>query len=194
MTNPTGDPLSVMSVPERNPGEIMANETYEALMWALARPGDVQPLPQGAPSGDFGAIAETLLDRECRVFACDPDLAGRIAATGASIVPVSEADHAFLKLDTQMGLDALRRVPTGSHLYPDEGATVFACAQIGTGRCLRLSGPGIETSVEIRIGGLPDEVWAIRNARCLYPMGFELFLIDGGRVLGLPRSTIIEVL
>lgn len=194
MTNPTGDPLSVMSVPDRNPGEVMANETYEALMWALARPGEVQPLPQGAPSGDFSAIAETLVDRECQVFACDPSLTEKIAATGAYIVPAAKADHAFLQLDTAIGLDALRAVPTGSHLYPDEGATVFARAQIGIGRRLRLSGPGIETSVEILIGGLPDEVWAIRNARCLYPMGFELFLIDGDRVLGLPRSTMIEVL
>ncbi|MBA4799652.1 MAG: phosphonate C-P lyase system protein PhnH [Rhizobiales bacterium] len=177
-------------VPVRNAAEARANATYEALMWALARPGKIRQLPDGNPS----ALAETLVDRECRVFASDAGLAGEIAATGAHLAPAAEADHAFLALDTPAGLSALGDVPTGSHLYPDEGATVFASAEIGSGRCLRLSGPGIEDTEEIRVGGIPDEVWAIRNARCLYPTGFELFLIDGDQVLGLPRSTKIEVL
>jgi alpha-D-ribose 1-methylphosphonate 5-triphosphate synthase subunit PhnH len=177
-------------VPVRNLSEARANATYEALMWALARPGEIRSLPGSDPF----ALAETLVDRECRVFACDASLSERIAATGAYLVPAAEADHAFLALDTPDGLAALRDVPTGSHLYPDEGATVFAPADIGSGRGLRLSGPGIEGAVEIWIGGIPDEVWVLRNARCLYPTGFELFLIDGDRVLGLPRSTTIEVL
>ena len=27
-----------------------------------------------------------------------------------------------------------------------------------------------------------------------YPMGFEIFLVDGARILGVPRSTVVEVL
>jgi alpha-D-ribose 1-methylphosphonate 5-triphosphate synthase subunit PhnH len=27
-----------------------------------------------------------------------------------------------------------------------------------------------------------------------YPMGFEVFLVDGDRVLGLPRTTAVEVI
>ncbi|MCM2474400.1 phosphonate C-P lyase system protein PhnH [Rhizobium sp. CG5] len=184
------DPLSPISAPARNAAEVRANATYEALMWALARPGAIRSLPQT----DIVAVVETLVDRECRVFAASADLLPAIAATGAELVSADEADHAFLSLDTAAGLSALAEVPVGSHLYPDDGATVFARAQIGQGRRLRLSGPGIEASVEIQVGGLPDEIWSIRAARCLYPTGFELFLIDGNRVLGLPRSTTIEVL
>ncbi|SMC70728.1 phosphonate C-P lyase system protein PhnH [Rhizobium sp. RU36D] len=184
------DPLSPLKAPIPNAAEILANRTYEALMWALARPGTVQTLP----SDDLAAIAETLVDRECRVFAGESDLAARIAAMGAEIVAAAQADHALLALDTATGLAALREVPTGTHLYPDEGATVFAAAAIGTGQRLRLSGPGIETSCEIALGGLPEDVWSIRASRCLYPTGFELFLIDGNKVIGIPRSTTIEVL
>ena len=190
MTSMIADPLSPITAPARHSDEIIANATYEALMWALARPGAVQHLPKAG----FGAIIDTLVDRECRVFASDAGLTGRIAATGATLAHAAVADHAFLVLDTPAGMAALREVPVGSNLYPDEGATVFASAELGNGRRLRLSGPGIETSMEIRIGGIPDEVWTIRSARCLYPTGFELFLIDGERVLGLPRSTTIEVL
>lgn len=189
MTTQTAKPRA-SSVPSRSPSEALANATYDALMWALARPGEIQALP----CCDFAVLAETLVDRECQVFACDAALAARIAVTGAYLAETDQADHAFLALDTPAGVAALGQLPTGSHLYPDEGATVFASAAIGTGRLLRLSGPGIETTVDIRIGGLCDEVWAIRRARCLYPTGFELFLIDGDKVLGLPRSTIIEVL
>ncbi len=184
------DPLSPLKAPLPNAAEVLANRTYDALMWALARPGTIKTLP----STDFAAIAETLVDRECRVFADEPALAAAIAALGAEIVSAAEADHAFLALDTSAGLAALSEVPTGSHLYPDDGATVFASATIGSGRRLRLSGPGIETVWEIALGGLPDEVWSIRASRCLYPTGFELFLIDGNKVIGIPRSTTIEVL
>ncbi|MGE6741823.1 phosphonate C-P lyase system protein PhnH [Allorhizobium pseudoryzae] len=177
-------------VPVRNAAEARANATYDALMWALARPGTIRQLPENDPF----AVAEALVDRECRVFASDAGFAERIDATGACLASAAQADHAFLALDTPAGLAALSDVPTGSHLYPDEGATVFASATIGHGRGLRLSGPGIDGKVEIRIGGIPDEVWAIRSDRCLYPTGFELFLIDGDQVLGLPRSTMIEVL
>lgn len=159
-------------------------------MWALARPGTIRTLPELSLEG----IAETLIDRECRVFSQDTALLPAIAATGATLGPAETADHAFLSLDGAAGLSVLSLLPVGSHAYPDEGATVFAAARLGEGRRLRLSGPGIETAIDVTVGGLPDDVWAIRAARCVYPTGFELFLIDGDRVLGLPRSTTIEVL
>lgn len=184
------DPLSPIAAPRRGAEEIRTNSTYEALMWALSRPGTTRTLP--VPGMEV--IAETLIDRESRVFSQDAALLPAIAATGATIVPAEAADHAFLSLEGAAGLSALSLLPAGSHAYPDEGATVFAAARFGQGRRLRLSGPGIETTVDVMVGGLPDEVWAIRAARCVYPTGFELFLIDGDRVLGLPRSTTIEVL
>lgn len=184
------DPLSPIAAPRRGAEEIRTNATYEALMWALARPGTIRTLPEPG----MEATAETLIDRECRVFSQNATLLPAIAATGATLGPAETADHAFLSLDGAAGLSVLSLLPVGSHAYPDEGATVFAAARLGEGRRLRLSGPGIETAIDVTVGGLPDEVWAIRAARCVYPTGFELFLIDGDRVLGLPRSTTIEVL
>jgi alpha-D-ribose 1-methylphosphonate 5-triphosphate synthase subunit PhnH len=184
------DPLSPIAAPRRGAEEIRTNATYEVLMWALARPGTIRTLPEPG----MEAIAETLIDRECRVFSQNAALLPAIAATGATLGPAETADHAFLSLDGAAGLSALSVVPAGSHAYTDEGATVFAAARLGEGRRLRLSGPGIETTVDVTVGGLPDEVWAIRAARCVYPTGFELFLIDGDRVLGLPRSATVEVL
>ena len=175
-------PLAAVPVPDAF--EMRTNATFHALMWALSRPGSVQSLPSPGMAG----LAETLVDRECRVYCEDAALAPVIASFGAALTPVEEADHCFLS-----GPAALARVSVGSALYPDAGATVVMQASFGQGQRLRLTGPGIETRTDVALGGLGD-IWALRAARCRYPAGFDLFLICGAAVMGLPRSTQIEVL
>jgi alpha-D-ribose 1-methylphosphonate 5-triphosphate synthase subunit PhnH len=176
------------AVPMPDAFETRTNATFEALMWALSRPGTVQNLPAPGMTG----IAEALLDRECRVFCDDPALADRIATFGAAQVALPLADHCFFSLDS--GLDRLAQVAVGSALYPDDGATLVAEARFGTGQRLRLTGPGIETFVEVALDRIAPGFWAMRAALCHYPAGFDLFLICGAQVIGLPRSTTIEVL
>ncbi|MEC8196995.1 MAG: phosphonate C-P lyase system protein PhnH, partial [Pseudomonadota bacterium] len=67
-------------------------------------------------------------------------------------------------------------------------------AALDQGANLRLTGPGIETTLEVAVGSLPVGFWELRRQRIRYPMGFDLFLVDGDRVLGVPRSTQVEVL
>lgn len=180
--------MSLLAVPVPDAYEARTNATFEALMWALARPGSVQDLPAPGMAG----IAEALIDRECRVYCDDPTLGDRIAAFGGATVPLPLADHCFLSLATS--LDRLAQVAVGSALYPDDGATLVAEARIGTGQPLRLTGPGIETFAEIALDGIAPGFWAMRATLCRYPAGFDLFLICGAQVVGLPRSTTIEVL
>jgi alpha-D-ribose 1-methylphosphonate 5-triphosphate synthase subunit PhnH len=71
---------------------------------------------------------------------------------------------------------------------------MVAEARFGTGQRLRLTGPGIETFAEVALDGIAPAFWAMRAALCRYPAGFDLFLICGAQVIGLPRSTTIEVL
>jgi alpha-D-ribose 1-methylphosphonate 5-triphosphate synthase subunit PhnH len=181
--------LAATPVPDAH--ELRTNATFEALMWALSRPGTVQDLPMPGMAG----IAEALIDRECRVFCEDPTLAAQVHSLGAAKVPLTLADHAFLS-----GLEPARlaEVAVGSDLYPDDGATVVAPARLGLGlglgQRLRLTGPGIETFADVLIDAVDARVWALRAARCRYPAGFDLFLIDGAKIMGLPRSTQVEVL
>lgn len=168
--------------------ETRANAGFAALMGALARPGQILTLPEPGE----GAVIAALLDRECRVHVADPLLMPQVLATGAEIAPVEAADHVFAGV--LHALEALKGVQVGSDLYPDAGATVVLRATLDSGPALRLSGPGIDGSTEARIGGLPEGFWPFRAARARYPMGFEVFFIDGDRVLGLPRSTHVEVL
>lgn len=177
-----------MALTHPTPDDLRDTDAFEALMWAMARPGTVRSLPEGAAD-----LALALLDRETRVHAEDPELARRIAATGAALVTPDRADHAFCT--TAAGaMAALAVLPVGSALYPDEGATLVMPAIIGAGPLLGLTGPGIEGQCTLRLGGLPEGLFDLRSARCRYPEGIDLVLVDGRRIVGLPRSVAVEVL
>lgn len=176
-----------MAAPNPTDDDLRDTAAFEAMMWAMARPGTVQTLPEG-----IADLALALLDRETRVHCDDPDLARRVALTGAALVPAPQADHAFCTTAGVMA--ALAVLPAGSALYPDEGATLVMPAAIGDGALLRLIGPGIDGRAELRLGSVPEGLFDLRSARCSYPAGIDIVFVDGRRIIGLPRSTAVEVL
>ena len=160
---------------------------YGALMGACARPGAILDLPEPG----MGSIIQTLLDRETRVYVQEPELMPTVLQAGAILAELPEADHVLFGRAFTPSM--LSTVAVGSDLYPDGGANVFLPARLHTGAKLRLSGPGIKGARDVQID-LPPVVWDIRAKAARYPMGFELWLIDGAEVLGIPRSTEVEVL
>jgi alpha-D-ribose 1-methylphosphonate 5-triphosphate synthase subunit PhnH len=80
----------------------------------------------------------------------------------------------------------------GTLLYPDQAATIVVGCKLGVGTSMRLRGPGIAGVTTLSIGGLPSAFWQLRAERIVYPLGWDLFLLDGDLVAGLPRSTLIE--
>lgn len=161
---------------------------FEALMWSMARPGTVHHLPEG-----MADLVLALVDRECRVMVDDLALARLVTTTGATLVSAPQADHAFC-LSADSVLAVLSALPAGSALYPDQGATLVLPARIGQGGKLRLSGPGIDGTLEISLAGLPEGFFAARALRCRYPEGIDIVFVEGQRVMSLPRSTKVEVL
>lgn len=175
------------------------NAVFEELIWALSRPGLLRTLP----AGGFTAIAESLLDRECtfhvlgdRVLDGESagDLERDLAATGARRADLAQADYVFAALGSAQAITGLSRLRIGTLAYPDDAATVFTPAELGTGQQLRLSGPGIRDSVTITVGGVDTSFWQMRAKAIRYPLGFDLYLVDGDDVIGIPRSTKVEVL
>ena len=178
----------MVAIPRPSLAETRANETFDALLWCMSRPGLTRRLPKAGES----PIIEALLDRECRVHSAVPGLMSEIMRTGAAISEIEDADHVFL--GTLSAPDVLKQVQTGNDLYPDHGATVIARAAFGQGQRLRMSGPGVDGTVEVSISGLPDGFWQTRSALIRYPIGFDVFLIDHEMLIGVPRSTSVEVL
>jgi alpha-D-ribose 1-methylphosphonate 5-triphosphate synthase subunit PhnH len=170
--------------------EARDNATFAALLAALSRPGSVHRMPEPGPL----AIALALIDRECRVWANDPAMSDALRRTGATLVPSELAGHLFLTADSPAALERLSRVTCGDELYPDEGATVILPARLGEGPGLSLSGPGIDGTAGLRLGGLHPGLWAVRADLCRYPFGIEMILFDGTSVAAIPRSTQVEVI
>ncbi|MFA6154474.1 phosphonate C-P lyase system protein PhnH [Mesorhizobium sp.] len=170
--------------------EILANAGFDALMWALARPGTVQALP----AAGFTAIIASLIDRECTFFTTQDDLSAQLAATGAKPARLGEADYVFAKLAAPHEIAPLARLKQGNLLYPDDSATLIVPARLGEGSRLQLSGPGIDGAAHVSIGGIDRSFWSLRETLVRYPLGFDLYAVDGMEVIGIPRSTKVEVL
>jgi alpha-D-ribose 1-methylphosphonate 5-triphosphate synthase subunit PhnH len=172
--------------------DALSNAAFEELMWAISRPGLVRDLP----SVGLEPLAKSLIDRECSYHVMrSPSLDAALAATGARSAPLTEAEYIFASsLSSLEQVSALKGLRTGSLAYPDEAATLFAPARIGSGQALRLSGPGIKASITIEIGDVDPSFWSMREKAIRYPLGWDLYLIDAAALISIPRSTKIEVL
>ena len=176
--------MLTVSLPDA--AEARCNRTFEALMWAMARPGQVRDM--GEPG--LAPVVEALIDRECVVHTDSATLAPFIANTGATPGTIEMADHLFHET---LDIEALVSVRCGTALYPDDGATVVLQAAHGSGTRLRLTGPGVDGTCDITLA-IPPAFWSLRAALCAYPEGFDLLLVDARAVIGIPRSTHVEVL
>jgi alpha-D-ribose 1-methylphosphonate 5-triphosphate synthase subunit PhnH len=182
-----------MSIPPYTAQEARARETFLALMWSLSYPGRVYTLPA---SGDdaFAAIAEALLDLETSYSqTSDPALLPMLARTGARALPPPTAAYHFHQTVDAATLTIIEKASAGTLLYPDQSATLILGARIGEGVALALKGPGIKGAGQIAIGGIPADFWAARARACQFPLGWDMYLVDGDSVIGLPRSTTIEI-
>lgn len=184
-----------MEHPPYTPAERDARGTFLALMWALSYPGRVHLLPEmDTPSNDqFVQIGESLLDLETSFYTPDATLGEMLTRTGAQAQSPRLAHYHFYPAWTGDTLAAIEQANVGTMLRPDESATLFIACQFDEGVRLRWRGPGIQEHIEVRIGGVPADFWQLREATNRYPLGWDVYLLDGERVLGLPRTIIVEM-
>ena len=167
-------------------------ETFARLMWALSYPGRPQPL-SGMGLRRFELIAEALIDLETSYYTADQELAQRLRFTGARAYPPATAQYQFYPVLTPSDLDCVGDAPVGTYAYPDEGATIVVGCTAGEGETVSLSGPGTPHPMTLQVAGLPSGFWHAREQAIRYPLGWDLFLVTADSVIGVPRSTIVEV-
>lgn len=174
--------------PPFNSDEARTRGTFLAMMWSLSYPGRTYSLPDdGEP---FTMIGETLLDLETSFYTPDEALHNALANTGSRSLPPQRASYHFYPSLTEDLLSAVEQASIGTLLYPDQAATlVIGCTF--EGRALHMSGPGIPPNqpVQVQVGGLPAAFWEMRAKANRYPRGWDILLVDGRRILGLPRTT-----
>lgn len=178
-----------------------AQRTFRAVLAAMARPGTVHAVAglaeAPAPlSPVMAAVALTLLDHETSAGLAGAldcrEVQGYLAFhSGARTVAV---EHAAYVLAAAVR-PALAELQQGTPEYPDRSATLIVEAgRLGSGKRVKLRGPGIKEVATFAASGLDAEFWreaAANNAG--YPLGVDtIFCLEGGFIAALPRSTAIE--
>jgi alpha-D-ribose 1-methylphosphonate 5-triphosphate synthase subunit PhnH len=92
-------------------------------------------------------------------------------------------------------LPPLEAFACGTAESPEQSATVFVRVESLTGGApLALSGPGIETTQAFAPAGLRAGFWEQRAALApLFPCGIDFYFVCGAQIVGLPRTTRVEV-
>jgi len=173
-----------------------SQQAFRAALDALSYPGRVVTVPGCVAAPPLGpaqaALALTLVDFETPVW-LDEAAAGAAAwlrfHCGCPIVEASAAAR-FAFVAAPDAMPPLTAFDAGSDEYPDRSATlVLAVRGLSATGDLRLTGPGIPDEASLGAEGLPsdfDGQW--RQNRDLFPRGIDLFLTEGDRLAGLPRT------
>jgi alpha-D-ribose 1-methylphosphonate 5-triphosphate synthase subunit PhnH len=152
-----------------------AHRLFRAALLALAYPG--WPVPVTGRTDH--EIAHALIE------------AGWPAGTNVSTEP-ENADVLLIDGPTSDG--RLRKAPRGTEELPEDGATAIYVVDRSPATQVRLSGPGID-GVNTVAFPLTARELADRATCCAQkPVGVDLLVITGGTIIGLPRSTRVEVI
>ncbi|PTW62484.1 alpha-D-ribose 1-methylphosphonate 5-triphosphate synthase subunit PhnH [Breoghania corrubedonensis] len=183
-----------------------AQGVFRVALDALARPGRIMPLaartkpPRPMPPL-LADILSALADQDTSVFLCPALLAKAPSAAGwvrfqtgaANVKNPAEAD--FVVASHPENLPPLSQLSPGTPDYPDRSATVLvAVPGFDGGLPVTLSGPGIKDKIAFSPDGMSRGLWQQLVANhALYPRGIDVIFVAGEAVVGLPRSTRIEI-
>jgi alpha-D-ribose 1-methylphosphonate 5-triphosphate synthase subunit PhnH len=175
---------------------------FRAVMDAMARPGSIHDLgvtPTAPPTLPAGAAAVllALADFETPVF-LGASFATREAteylAFHAQARCVDRPEQAqFAVVEAGECAALFDRFDQGTPNYPDRSATLIVTVDdFQTGTPLRLTGPGIRKATIVNAAGLSSLVPVLAVNRARFPLGLDILLVSGNRLVAFPRSVRVE--
>lgn len=185
---------------------------FRQALHALSHPGLIVPvahdcaIPEHANPGS-AVLLLALLDADSRLW-LSPSLSHSAAQSwivfhsNCSVVQhAADADFAWVAHLSE--LPTLQDFHPGTDEYPDHSTTIVLDVaglntETGTQTALTLSGPGIEQTHQLLIDSIPaDQIaafiaqWELNHAQ--FPKGIDIFMADFSHLVGLPRTTHIEM-
>jgi alpha-D-ribose 1-methylphosphonate 5-triphosphate synthase subunit PhnH len=187
-----------------------AQRVFRALLDGLARPGSIVSLDAALPANHamrdglagrvpLAAFASllALTDYSTPVFLERDDGTFADALRFHASAPLTQTrEHAaFAYIDDASQMSSLAAFSQGEPETPEDAATLFIrVPSLTEGEPLQWRGPGIETARTVRIAGLPRAFWQERaELTAQFPCGIDCYLVAGASVIGLPRTTHVEV-
>ncbi len=179
-----------------------AQQTFRALLEALARPGTPYATARLTPPPNLPVSAAaallTLLDLETRLWLqpgqWDDTVDWVQFHTGCAIVDApNQADFAVVhSLTTAPDLTAFR---WGTAAYPEDSTSLFLLTSVELPpQVMTWRGPGIQDSTLVKLS-LPLTFWQQwQSMTTHYPQGVDAWICTQDKVLGLPRTTQVTLL
>jgi alpha-D-ribose 1-methylphosphonate 5-triphosphate synthase subunit PhnH len=177
-----------------------AQQAFRQVLDAMARPGLIHEVPAALlrepPPCDVAtaSLLLTLADFETPVW-LGPSLAGlegfvRFHCGSPFVAPAAS----LFAVARPQDLPALGTFQIGASEYPDRSTTLIVqVSDVRRDGPLVLRGPGIESEHRVSIDGLAESFWLERDAlEPLFPLGIDLILTAGERVVCIPRTTRVE--
>jgi alpha-D-ribose 1-methylphosphonate 5-triphosphate synthase subunit PhnH len=168
---------------------------FRQIMNAMARPGHIVSLsgltPPVSLSKAQASVALTLFDHTtmiCLKGKYDNEAVKQWLSfhTGTKYTSPELADFIICNKDEIGEISTLKQ---GNSEYPDQSATVIVeYPKLASGRC-RLTGPGIKDAIMISI----TQIAPFRNGQSVFPLGIDFILTCDDKLMGLPRTTNMEM-
>ena len=178
---------------------IGAQQTFRALLNAMARPGTIVPIhphldPPDPLYSSSAAICLTLFDLDTPVWTDLPEESnGCLWCQFHCGNPITHYPNkaVFGLITDSSKLPAVADFNAGTDERPETSATlVIQVKGFGSGRTLTLSGPGIQNTTRLKIKGLPEQFWNEYKRQCRqFPVGLDMIFTCEDYVAALPRTT-----
>ncbi|MFC0224953.1 phosphonate C-P lyase system protein PhnH [Serratia aquatilis] len=178
-----------------------SQQAFRLILKALSEPGVAVNLQSGPAWGALNAASTavllTLADQETPLYLCaslssEQVLTNTRFHTGAPLATQQE-DICLALYDHQLQAEDLAALPHGSEISPEFSATlVVQISALAGGNPLRLSGPGVEKYREVSPLLPPALLDYLLDRPQRFPLGLDILLTCGERLLAIPRTTRVE--
>jgi len=174
-----------------------SQQTFRAVLDALARPGKVcvlgEALPEVALGGAMARLLLSLTDDETPVWwqRADATLQGWLQFHTGAGVAAQPGAASFAVLHDLGARTELAHFAMGTAASPEFSATLLVeLPGLHGGPELEWRGPGIQTVQRVGLCGVPPHFWAQWQANhAAFPAGVDIIFTCGDSALGLPRTT-----
>lgn len=178
-----------------HPNDRLFHDTSRILVSALTFPGRTFSLPLGEVSTitALATIANALLNDETTFYTPDISFREYISRTGAAFTDGNMARYHFYPEVNDMVVEQMVPATTNAVQQPEQATTIFVGCKLREQVTLHLTGPGIPDAGKLTVERLPLQFWEVRHQAIQRPLGWDIYLVDGGEVVGLPHTTVVEI-